>query len=986
MSKSSQKFIARNRAPRVQIEYDVELYGAEKTIQLPFVMGVMADLSGKSEDPLPAVADRKFLEIDVDNFDDRMKSIKPRAAFAVPNTLTGEGNIAVDLTFERMDDFSPAAVARNVEPLNTLLEARTRLEHLRTYMDGKSEAEDLMTRLIHDPVALAALAGSAKETSQADAALDSMRNAATLASEDTGYDTDAVLAAMALQNPDQMNPPNPDENADGVLADLVQSSIGTEDANDGSVSEEGSTGKEPAAGQDASTSDTVRLPDNDGAGDTDVSEIALEGDALDAIEDDVDTGDELEALDSTIADPDVVADDLADTVGSDDTNELSEFEAPDTDEGADLIADHLDVLVQDVSDETEEETSLDDVAIEDDEPAAEEISPHGRLDLPKPEDRDAARPKFRIAILGDFTGRSSKGTVEIGTDLARRKPIKFDVDTLDDVIARFATKLVLPIGKDSAGVEVTLSDLDDLHPDTLYENVELFEALSNLRDRLVSGNSTQDIAQMQEWATEFGDTEPVSRARAAGVSVPANLKLSAFQSLIGDNTNDLCTPSPAEDLIGRIVGPYVQAAPDPDQPAMLAAVDEALSGAMRAILHHPDFQAVESTWRSLELLARRITTGAGLEIVLYDMSAEEWAADLASEEDLAKTGLFQMLAEEPRLDDAQGPLSAVFGLYTLEETPPHADLMARMAKISDWMNAPFLTAISENFLDTPKHERHPLVARSWDGLRAMPEASYVGLAAPQFLLRLPYGAKTEPVDPFDFEEFTLRDGLKGMLWANPVVLSAILLCETVNQKGKAMQLGDVMSVGDLPLHHITDQHGDQIALPCTRRLLNTRTMADVVARGYIPLLSIKGRTEVRQGSFQGLGPGMLAGPWGQSAGAGAGLGGVKSALDITREASDHPEDGVDFGPSRPGGAGEDYDEQFAQDEDEDSADDDDDLGFDGDDDDDLDGFDLSDGDDADDGPDDDLDALLAGFGDDDDGEEDNDEDMDPALAALMEDL
>src|SRR6266498_2024305 len=121
---SSQKFIARNRAPRVQIEYDVELYGAEKKIQLPFVMGVMADLSGNPKEPLAPVADRKFLEISIDNFDERLKAMKPRAAFQVPNTLTGEGNLSVDLTFESMDDFSPAAVARKSEALNRLLQAR----------------------------------------------------------------------------------------------------------------------------------------------------------------------------------------------------------------------------------------------------------------------------------------------------------------------------------------------------------------------------------------------------------------------------------------------------------------------------------------------------------------------------------------------------------------------------------------------------------------------------------------------------------------------------------------------------------------------------------------------------------------------------------------------------------------------------------------------------------------------------------------------
>lgn len=159
---SSQKFIARNRAPRVQIEYDVEVYGSEKKIQLPFVMGVMADLSGKPADPLPSVANRKFLEIDIDNFDSRLKSMKPRVAFQVPNTLTGEGNLPVDITFESMDDFSPAAVARKVDALNKLLEARTQLSNLLTYMDGKTGAEDLIAKVLKDPALLHSLAAAPK--------------------------------------------------------------------------------------------------------------------------------------------------------------------------------------------------------------------------------------------------------------------------------------------------------------------------------------------------------------------------------------------------------------------------------------------------------------------------------------------------------------------------------------------------------------------------------------------------------------------------------------------------------------------------------------------------------------------------------------------------------------------------------------------------------------------------------------------------------
>ncbi len=162
---SSQKFIGRNRAPRVQIEYDVELYGAQKKVQIPFVMGVMSDLSGDSKEPLPGVDERKFMAVDMDNFDERMKSMKPRVAITVPNTLTGKGSMQVDLTFESMEDFSPAAVARKVDSLNKLLEARSQLSNLLTYMDGKAGAEDLISKVLNDPALLKSLAATAKPES-----------------------------------------------------------------------------------------------------------------------------------------------------------------------------------------------------------------------------------------------------------------------------------------------------------------------------------------------------------------------------------------------------------------------------------------------------------------------------------------------------------------------------------------------------------------------------------------------------------------------------------------------------------------------------------------------------------------------------------------------------------------------------------------------------------------------------------------------------
>lgn len=162
---SGQKFISRNRAPRVQIEYDVELYGAEKTVVIPFVNGVFADLSGANRSQLALLIERKFLDIDMDNFDERMQAINPKVNIRVANKLSGEGEMVVSLSMKNMDDFSPGAIARNVEPLRELLEARNQLATLVTFMDGKSGAEQLMAKMLGDAVLMRCLLEESNQTS-----------------------------------------------------------------------------------------------------------------------------------------------------------------------------------------------------------------------------------------------------------------------------------------------------------------------------------------------------------------------------------------------------------------------------------------------------------------------------------------------------------------------------------------------------------------------------------------------------------------------------------------------------------------------------------------------------------------------------------------------------------------------------------------------------------------------------------------------------
>jgi hypothetical protein len=575
-------------------------------------------------------------------------------------------------------------------------------------------------------------------------------------------------------------------------------------------------------------------------------------------------------------------------------------------------------------------------------------------------------------MFGDFTGRSARGLMETGDALAARKPIELDVDTIEEIIEGFGTTLTLPIGKGGSGVEIKLKELDDLHPDELYDNVELFSGIAGLRQQLSVGSMVDKaVEKLQAWSETYATPIKLPKT-SASTSIPANVKLSDFQALIGDTSGTLTQAGPIDNLIAQIVGPHIVKNPDRGADAMKACVDDALSSAMRLVLHHPDFQALEAQWRSLDLLARRIETDSALQIILYDVSAEELAVDLAANEDLSQSGFFRLLTDVLDPEEGTGGFSALCGLYTFEETPPHAELLARIGQVGAHVDAPFFTSISPSYLDVAKEDRHPLVAKAWDTLRDLPEAAYIALASPRFLLRLPYGAKSDPVYPFNFEEFTPKEGLKGMLWANPVVLVAILLAGTFKKDGKAMDLGSLMSLGDLPFHYVSDRYGDQVALPCTERNLTSEPVQTTLGRGYMPVVWMKGRNEVRLASFRSLAGDMIAGPWSSHVPAPR-PGPGKSPLDLEMTSTlggDAPDE------DQTSEADIDLDDLLGR-LDDDSGDNDGDMDLD----------DLLGGlDDDDDDDDTDLDDLLASFADDSDDDSDDDDDMDPELAALLEGL
>lgn len=461
----------------------------------------------------------------------------------------------------------------------------------------------------------------------------------------------------------------------------------------------------------------------------------------------------------------------------------------------------------------------------------------GRIDKTAPS-FDPKRP-VRIAVLGDFSAGALRGRLDTGDDLARRKAVNVEFDNLEDILARSQLNLTLPIGTDGAGVEVAINDLEGFHPDTLYRELEVFGALAKLRKDL---NNTATFAkaakQVQGWA---GDDVPVSRTtrrRSRSAAPAANGRLSDFARLVGTKP-EIDAGTSVDALLQRIVGPFVQRAPDPKRDALVATVDAALSDAMRGVLHHPEFQTLESLWRGMDMLLRRIETGPSLQVHLIDVSAEEFASDLSQSADLGESGLYKLLVEKPT-QDKNGGYALILGLYNFECTPPHAELLGRMARIAAFGSAPFITSIDAEPFMHKRQPPHPLQAQALAALKEMPEAGSLALLAPRFLLRHPYGKRSDPISSFGFEEFSNTDGLRGMLWGHPALLAACAL---------AAPTGNTLAIDDLPFYYFKDPDGDQIALPCTERLVSADAAMALRQVGVSSLLAHKGEPVVR---FNGL--------------------------------------------------------------------------------------------------------------------------------------
>jgi type VI secretion system protein ImpC len=450
----------------------------------------------------------------------------------------------------------------------------------------------------------------------------------------------------------------------------------------------------------------------------------------------------------------------------------------------------------------------------------------------------AAKRPVRIALLGDFGAGASAGRLNTGDELARLKPRSVEFDSLEDWLGQQNLTLQLPVGAGGAPVDVPLGDLDAFHPDALYRELDLFKKLHDLRKRL-NNTATFDkaAAEVAKWGG--GTKKKASRAgrgsRARGATPNPGARLDDFARLTGRTSVAAASSGGGIDALLRdAISPFIVPAAKPEKTALLGTVDAAIADVMRALLHQGDFQTTESLWRGVDFLLRRLETGPMLQVHLIDISAEELAADLSGSDDLTESGLYRLLAAKPA-EAKDGGYTYVAGLYQFEATPPHTELLGRMAKVCSAAGAPFLTGMAIDDLADPRKPPHALVREAFKALRELPEAKSLVLLGPRFLLRHPYGKRSDPISAFSFEEFTPADGLGGLLWGHPALLALTVLA---GQNGTP-------TVNDLPFHHFVDADGDSTALPCTERYLSTAQVTQLRGYGLSALAAHRGEPVVR---------------------------------------------------------------------------------------------------------------------------------------------
>jgi type VI secretion system protein ImpC len=509
------------------------------------------------------------------------------------------------------------------------------------------------------------------------------------------------------------------------------------------------------------------------------------------------------------------------------------------------------------------------------------------LDVTVGREKVAAKPgsetPFCVAILGDFSGRGNRRRIEIGVAMANRRATLIDRDNFDSVFAKLEPRLEFTMGgKDGFPISLKFTDLEDFHPDSLFRRVQLFQKLRDTREKLSDAGTfaaTADELGMRRTPPAAAAPAPAEAPRDAGKDVQQAISGNLLDQMVEQTERNTDEPRPSRipdpwtSFVRGIIAPHVVPKADPRQAEALGLLDLATSAQMSALLHLPAFQALESAWRAVFFLVRNLETSSRLKLMLIDVSKEELAQDLATSQDLTSSGTYQLLVEKSVGTPGAEPWAVLVGNYTLDSSRQDAELLGRMAKVAAAAGAPFIAGGSpdllgcESIADLPDRRKWtkplaPDAAPAWKAVRGLPEARFVGLALPRFLIRLPYGKDTESTELFDFDEIPDTDVHEDYLWANPAFAAALLLAQTFTQQGWQLRLGTLMEIAGLPIHIYTAE-GESRTKPCAEVLMTQTSAEEMIEKGFMPLASLKDQPVVRLVRFQSLAdpPSALAGRW-----------------------------------------------------------------------------------------------------------------------------
>ena len=469
--------------------------------------------------------------------------------------------------------------------------------------------------------------------------------------------------------------------------------------------------------------------------------------------------------------------------------------------------------------------------------------------------RDSDSP-FRLVVLGDFTGHASRGVME---PLGLRRPVPVDCDTFEAVMKRLGAVVRLPAPDASgASIEVRFESVDDFHPDQLIRRIAPLAALAQTRECLRDpGTAASAVAEAQK----FLAAPPQSAAAATPSGAAGESIQETMARLLGGNppaalpsTKPAASGIDLNALIKKIVAPSVVPGATTEETASLAAVEMELAARLRAILHHPDFQAVEALWRGLDLLVRAHGGEESIKLFVLDVSKEELMAEVRAQENLQQSALCRALGERD--------WAVIVGAFTFDDRLEDIETLGRLAKISSRHGAAFVAGASPHFVGCDSLVLRPDPAdwtrrmtsetgATWEALRALPEARHLGLVLPRVLLRQPYGKGSDPIDRFPFEEMAGGAMHESFLWGNGAFVAGHLLADLFRAEGWEMTASGPGELDDLPVFRFAED-GETKVKPCAEVWLSERTGERILELGLMPLLSIKGRGAVRLAGSQSV--------------------------------------------------------------------------------------------------------------------------------------